>query len=254
MVELGKLTDNVRNRAYDKVVLWLLLAGLVILGLVVSYDYGFLQYLFVADSSHVSVLIAVLFAAFSLYCLITIVQFSRELHVAELSSSRLDRGELARVEAGVTRIGDYVVPHGWLGDHLSDILLKRSRDPNAGPGVLLDAFISQFRSRARFGIYGSDVLYKLGMLGTVIGFIQMLSTMDGIAQFDAETLRTALRGMTGGMATALLTTIAGLVCGLVLRVQFNMLEAVAADVIKRTVRIGDIYLAPLPMAAANVRA
>jgi hypothetical protein len=33
-----------------------------------------------------------------------------------------------------------------------------------------------------------------------------------------------------------------------------MLEAVAADVIKRTVRIGDIYLAPLPMAAANVRA
>ncbi|MHA6728828.1 MotA/TolQ/ExbB proton channel family protein [Devosia sp. A369] len=252
MAAPGKLTDKVGNRAYDKVALWLLLAGLVVLGLVVGYDYGFLQYLFAADSSHVSVLIAILFAGFSLYCLATIVQFSSELHVAKLSSHRLDLGELASVNAGVTRIGDYVLPRGWVGEHLSDILLKRSRDPNARPGVLLDAFISQFRSRARFGIYGSDVLYKLGMLGTVIGFIQMLSTMDGIAQFDPETLRTALRGMTGGMATALLTTVAGLVCGLILRIQFNLLEGVAADVIKSTVRIGDIYLAPLPMTDAHV--
>lgn len=241
-----------RNTAYNQLVLWILLAGAVIVGAVITYDSGFLSYLFAADTSRITVLISVLFLVFSGYCLVSIAQFGRELATAEAVSSRLDAGETpVRLDRGFA-IGDVVLGRGLVASHLNDVLLKRSRDNTATPGALLDSFISQFRSRTRLGTYGSDVLYKLGMLGTVIGFIQMLATMDGISQFDPETLRHTLQQMTGGMATALLTTIAGLVTGLILRVEFNLIEASAARIIKETVRIEDIYLAP--RAAADVRA
>ena len=42
------------------------------------------------------------------------------------------------------------------------------------------------------------------LLGTAIGFILMLIPIAGLSSFDAETLRGALAGMTGGMAVALL--------------------------------------------------
>lgn len=241
---LNFATKSPRNTAYDQLVLWILLAGAVIVGAIVTYDTGFLSYLYAADTSRISVLITVLFLVFSAYCLIATIQLGRELGVAESVSRRLDEGEAPSRQSGRFAVGDMIVQRGVVGDHLSDVLLKRLRDSNATPGALLDSFISQFRSRTRLGTYGSDVLYKLGMLGTVIGFIQMLATMDGISQFDPETLRNTLQQMTSGMATALLTTIAGLVTGLILRVQFNLLEAVAARVIKETVRIDDIYLAP----------
>ncbi|HHY49734.1 MAG TPA: MotA/TolQ/ExbB proton channel family protein [Alphaproteobacteria bacterium] len=249
------LGEGLRDRSYNKVVHWILVAGLTCLGAVVLYDYGFLSYLYAADSSRISVLITVLFVGFSLYCLGIIFRFSQELSLVTEAAQRLARGEAPRVHDEDIWLGDFRLPRPRLvTEHLLDLMLKRQRDAEAQPGVLLDSFISQFRSRTRFGTYASDVLYKLGMLGTVIGFIQMLGSLDAIEDFSTETLRASLQTMTGGMATALLTTVAGLVCGLILRVQFNMADAVAADVVKRTVRIGDIYLAPTAKTAPDVRA
>jgi len=255
MATMSTLTDSLRDRSYNKLVYWILLAGLVSLALVMLYDYGFLGYMYRVDSSRLSIVITALFLGFSAYCLVIIVQFSKELSVATEASHRLARGEGAQHEGETLWVGDYRMPDNRLvTEHLLDLMLKRERHATAQPGVLLDSFISQFRSRTRFGAYASDVLYKLGMLGTVVGFILMLGTMDAMSDFTTESLRASLQSMTGGMATALLTTIAGLVCGLVLRLQFNLAEAVAADVVKKTVRIGDIYLAPTEQAADDVRA
>lgn len=255
MASISTFTDGLRDRSYNKVVYWILLAGLVSLAAVMLYDYGFLTYMYQADSSRISIIITVLFVAFSAYCLFILVQFSKELSVAAEASQRLARGEDARHEGETLWVGDYRMPAVRLvTEHLLDLMLKRERHAEAQQGVLLDSFISQFRSRTRFGTYAADVLYKLGMLGTVVGFILMLGTMDAMEDFTTESLRTSLQSMTGGMATALLTTIAGLVCGLILRLQFNLAEAVAADVVKKTVRIGDIYLAPTGKAADDVRA
>lgn len=241
----NNITEGLRDRAYNNVVYWILLAGLVILATVVAWDYGFLGYMFAADTSRITVVITALFLGFSAYALYAIVTFSHELRVVTDVSSRLARGDEVRTKGEEVWVGDSRLPSNRLvTEHLLDLLLKRSKDPEASAGVLLDSLISQLRSRTRFGAYAADVLYKLGMLGTVIGFILMLGTMDGLGELTPETLKASLQSMTGGMATALLTTIAGLVCGLILRVEFNLAEAVAADVVKKTVRVGDIYLAP----------
>ena len=67
------------------------------------------------------------------------------------------------------------------------------------------------------------VMTKLGMLGTVIGFILMLSTCLGNVNFqNVQSMQSVISNMTTGMSTALVTTASGLICSLILQLQiFN---------------------------------
>lgn len=74
------------------------------------------------------------------------------------------------------------------------------------------------------GWLAADVALKLGLMGTIIGFILMLRPISEINGFDAANLQIALTAMSGGMAVALYTTLSGLVCNILLRLQFQMLS------------------------------
>lgn len=66
----------------------------------------------------------------------------------------------------------------------------------------------------------ANILIKLGLIGTVCGFIYMLFyTFSGINISDATGTQNALICMAKGMGTALYTTVAGLICNLLLKVQ-----------------------------------
>ena len=66
----------------------------------------------------------------------------------------------------------------------------------------------------------AEQLLTLGLIGTVIGFIYMLSTtFIGIDPSKAISLKSAVVNMSVGMSTALYTTVSGLVCGLLLKIQ-----------------------------------
>jgi len=76
-----------------------------------------------------------------------------------------------------------------------------------------------------FGWFISETLFKLGLIGTVIGLIY--STTINLAQVDPTnpaTLQMVLGALSTGMSTAMLTTGAGLVCGLLLRLQLYNLD------------------------------
>ena len=67
------------------------------------------------------------------------------------------------------------------------------------------------------------IMTKLGMLGTVIGFILMLSTcLNNVSFQNAQSMQAVIGSMSSGMSTALVTTAAGLICSLILQLQiFN---------------------------------
>ena len=73
----------------------------------------------------------------------------------------------------------------------------------------------------------SDIVLTLGMIGTVCGFIAMLmSGFGGIDASDPNTLKVMLAKMSNGMATALFTTLAGLISSVVLKLQaFNLTQS-----------------------------
>jgi biopolymer transport protein ExbB/TolQ len=65
------------------------------------------------------------------------------------------------------------------------------------------------------------------MVGTVIGFIMMLSGFATLDISEIDTVQALIKELGTGMSTALYTTLAGLICSLLLKIQyFNLNQAV----------------------------
>jgi len=227
-----------RDGAYDAVLKWALFIALVAIGCVVSYDYGLLTYLFEADRSRITVLIAVLFVAFSAHCLWILVELSREYRRAITWKNQL---------ANATTVPDLPRGGGLVDSFVADVIRSRERpsDMEGNAHLLMMSLGAGFRRRTKIGTYGTDLLYKLGMLGTMVGFVMMLNSMGDLANFDVDTLRGALQKMIAGMAVSLLTTIAGLIGGILLRIEYNIADALVTDISQTTVSFTEVSLLPL---------
>jgi MotA/TolQ/ExbB proton channel family len=79
---------------------------------------------------------------------------------------------------------------------------------------------------------------KLGLLGTVVGFIVMATQIGRMPSFDLDQVQNLLKQMTQGMAIALYTTLVGLIANLWLGLQLMLLDRtadrLAADMLTRT--------------------
>lgn len=79
--------------------------------------------------------------------------------------------------------------------------------------------------RIDLGHFIADHLLTLGLVGTVIGFIYMLgTTFANIDITQIASLKGALVNMSLGMSTALYTTVSGLICSLLLKIQLLNLD------------------------------
>ena len=87
-------------------------------------------------------------------------------------------------------------------------------------GILQD-----YNQKSEVGWFISESCLALGMVGTVTGFLIMLGTaFANVDVTNAVTLQQALSDMATGMSTALWTTLVGLVCSLIIKVQLVNLE------------------------------
>jgi len=82
-----------------------------------------------------------------------------------------------------------------------------------------------YNQKSDVGWFISESCLALGMVGTVTGFLIMLGTaFENVDVTNAATLQQALSDMAIGMSTALWTTLVGLVCSLIIKVQLVNLE------------------------------
>lgn len=71
----------------------------------------------------------------------------------------------------------------------------------------------------------------LGMIGTVIGFIMALPALSNIEAGNVTSLTKVIAELTGGVSLALYTTLTGLICSLLLRIQsFNLSQTINAHI------------------------
>jgi biopolymer transport protein ExbB/TolQ len=91
---------------------------------------------------------------------------------------------------------------------------------------------------------------KLGLLGTVVGFIVMATQIGRLPSFDLDQVQNLLKQMTQGMAIALYTTLVGLIANLWLGLQLLLLDRladrVAADI------LAEVTLEPAASASGPV--
>lgn len=90
----------------------------------------------------------------------------------------------------------------------------------------------QIRERLPLYWFSTDMMNSLGMIGTVAGFIIMLSSAFGsnLNVSDIESIKQLITSTAIGLSTAATTTLVGLICSSIAKLQLVLLERVVTNV------------------------
>jgi len=237
---------------YSLLLRWLVFAGVMVIGWVIIWDQGLLNALVAADASRLSIVIILIFIATCGHAGWVVARLSRQLDQLRLAYEWLradDESDIDIVSGQVVIGGGRSLPSGFLSDHIGNLIRRyrskgRSSRPLADQSQLLDALSKRIKSPYQIGWVMADLMIKLGLLGTVIGFTLMLHAVSQIGEFDITTLQTMLVDMSGGMRVALLTTLTGLVGGMLTGLQYHMAERGAEELIAGITEITEVYVVP----------
>lgn len=180
---------------------WLILIGLILFGFYIANDYGFLELLLHNDATYLSSIIIIIFLITSLLSGLALYQLSNSIQATQKNATTTPTHKL-------------IAPYQQLIQ-------------NKQPEAALEWLNHQIRSPFSNHWFIADLLLKLGLIGTVIGFILMLGAITDIEHLDISEMKNLLSVMSEGMKTALFTTLSGLIGGSLLGLQNNMLDNAA---------------------------
>jgi len=103
--------------------------------------------------------------------------------------------------------------------------------------AILEIHADAVRSPTELGWFFVDLAVRLGLLGTIIGFILIFASLDNIDIEGGDDLKNLLIAMSGGMGTALYTTLTGLVGASVLSFQYLILSRQSEHLVAQLLRI-----------------
>ena len=170
----------------------IILLIVIIFGFYVLYDLNFLNLILVSDKSKISMVILTIYLVATMHW----------MYVARNLDSEMKGG-----------------------GKVSDFLMISESKTSTGRQSLLKILEDELSNRHALGHMISDILLKLGLTGTVVGFILMLLPIGEMKDFDPEKIQPLLSSMSGGMAVALYTTLSGLVTSTVLKFQYFLLDS-----------------------------
>jgi hypothetical protein len=187
--------------------LFLIFVSLLGVELYVFYllaDSGLLPTLLAEDYSFISRAILAIYALASLH--VMLVAYSLSLENRDLNSNT----------AGQSRAGHV--------QRYFAMLRQPPQDADEPGDLLIDVLDGRCRGQFRFGYVVADLMLKLGLLGTVIGFIFMLGSLVDLNSIDINVMQNLLAQMSGGMKVALFTTLTGMSCGVLLNMKYQLLD------------------------------
>ena len=233
---------------YNLLLKSLILVGLVLFGFFVLSDRGWLSIALESDRSYISYVILLLYGVLSLHWLVLVKQLATDTKVVDDLNTRINDlkpGGLSVDGQGVSVQGK-PVEAGICADYLQELFQKSKRHTTGEleHKLLLEVLAERLMSRYAFGHWAADMLLKLGLLGTILGFIMMLSPVGELTDFDPNVLQQLLGQMSGGMAVALYTTMAGLVTSTLLGLQYEMLDTAASRLVDKVAIAVDVYILP----------
>ena len=92
-------------------------------------------------------------------------------------------------------------------------------------GYLSYKKFNNFNKLSNYVWFSSETMVTLGLIGTVAGFLLMLSSaFDNLDVKNVENVQEVITDMSLGMSTALCTTLVGLVCSVLTKIQMVILE------------------------------
>src|SRR6516165_2184137 len=221
---------------------WMIFTGLSIFAAVLLWHYGLVRLMVVSDRTYISSLIAVLYIVTCGHCFWRTRAIAREAEAARRCRTILSAPDGAKALDGDAR----ALPAGKVSDHIRSLVTKATTQ---GAGridqtLLLRSLADRLRGSNGFGAFVSDTLMKLGLLGTIIGFIIMLAPIATLDAADKISMKSSMGLMSDGMAVAMYTTLAGLVGSILVRIQYYMLDAATQKVFSDAVMLTETRVTP----------
>jgi hypothetical protein len=223
--------------------LWMIFTGLSIFAGVLLWRYGFIRLMVASDRTYISSLIAVLYLVTCGHCFWRTRAIAREAEVGRRCRAILSAPGGERALDAEAR----ALPDGLVTDHIRSLVTKAEAQ-GAGridQALLLRSLADRLRGSNGFGAFVSDTLMKLGLLGTIIGFIIMLAPIAGLDAADKVAMKSSMGLMSDGMAVAMYTTLAGLVGSILIRIQYYMLDAATQRVFSDAVMLTETRVTPV---------
>ncbi len=231
---------------------WLLFVTAVAVGLTVAWHQGLFHVLFRSDASKLSIVIVGVFVISSLHAGWLILRLSKYINDVNTISRLMDRDQQSQISVNNHEVVfgySAVLPEGPMANHIQNLArrLQNSDQPHRfanDQSQLLDALGKRIRSPQQLGWLIADLMIKLGLLGTVIGFILMLQSVPTVEDLDISTIQTMLSKMSDGMRVALFTTLCGLIGGVLAGIQYHIADRGADELLAGITEVSEIHVAP----------
>lgn len=234
--------DEPRYRLFH---LWLILTAAITFAAYLGIDSGLYGTVVRSDPSRLSLAISVLFCIGIAHCGLLSLRLAREQdalrQVGIGGHSRDPAGAVARLRTAGAQHSSAAV--GFLAAVAARLDTSDVNDNNEY-AQLTDVLAEQLRGQHEAGWFVTNMLVKLGLLGTVIGFILMLRSVMSIESFDISEAQGLLGAMTVGMGVALNTTMLGLVCSILLGMQYLLVDRGADRLLAEAVYVTESSLIP----------
>lgn len=220
---------------------WLLVTTIAAFAMYVAWDLGLLRTIVTLDRSYIASVIGVLVliasghAAWHIFLYSQRIETSRE--VLESAATSLDHPvfEEPFLEEPFLKV---FVADLEVAKKLMD---NQTTTDNAESDSVIEIYADRLRSPVDLGWFLVDLAVRLGLVGTIIGFILIFTSLSGISIDGADGLKELLVTMSGGMGTALFTTLSGLVGATFLSLQYLILGRQAETLIGLLVRLRNRY-------------
>jgi biopolymer transport protein ExbB/TolQ len=234
-------------RDYFPLLRWMIFTGVTLFGFVIAWHYRLFQLMTAQDQSGISLFICILYVVISTHCLVFIVAVSREINTAHRVRERVMNGVNAYRTDGRQVVTDdgAALPAGRITDYIRNLVVKaekQGRERRLDQTLLLRGLADKLRSPMQFGAFAGDALLKLGLLGTIVGFILMLFPLASLENFDAASMKSSMKVMSGGMAVAMYTTLAGLIGSILVKAQYYILDNASAYLFDVTTDLTEVFV------------
>jgi hypothetical protein len=234
---------TIRSEAYSSFNRWLIFAGLMLFGGYLAYQEGLIRALITSDRSYLSLVILLFFVAATLHVGILARRLGVETAITAglATSARKDDALFEFAEDGIL-VDREPVSHSYAHEHLAFLAEKcRAFGRIDGQDLLLDRLDNRIRRGHETGWFIADLMVRLGLLGTVIGFIFMLGSISTITTADLQALQQLLSNMSEGMRVALYTTLSGLTAGILLSFQYQLLDQGADRLLSDIIELSEVH-------------
>jgi len=225
---------------------WLMFTGVCGFGVVLAWHYGLFHLMLASDKTYISAIIVVLYIAASIHCLMRTVVISRELDAAHRVAALVSRDVSGFTVAGqnVVTAEQARLPAGQVTDHIRNLILKARLQGHhrIDQTLLLRGLADALRGPNQLGSFASDALMKLGLLGTIVGFILMLAPIAGLDAADRVSVKSSMGLMSDGMAVAMYTTLTGLVGSILLQTQYYLLDEATAKLFALATDLTEVFV------------